>query len=357
MESFWQGKRVLVTGHTGFKGAWLALWLRRLGAEVYGYSLAPPSEPSLFVAARVEDAVTHVHSDLRDAERLEACFAEHRPEVVLHLAAQALVRRGYRRPAETFDTNLMGTVRLLDAVRATPSVRATVVVTSDKCYENREWPWGYRESDRLGGRDPYAASKACAELAVVAYRRSFPPTGGGRGMAVATVRAGNVIGGGDWGEDRLVPDVMRALAAGARPQIRSPAAVRPWQHVLEPLAGYLRLAEKLFGGDDRWADGWNFGPAEHDARPVAWVADRLCATWGEGAGWDGPHQGGGQTGPHEARLLKVDATRAREELGWAPRLGLERALEWVVEWHRAHAAGDDVRAVTEEQVARYQALG
>ena len=354
MDDFWNGRRVLVTGHTGFKGAWLTLWLRRLGAEVCGYSLEPPSDPSLFVEARVGEGIAHVEADLRDAGALAAAFAEHRPEVVLHLAAQSLVRRGYREPAETFDTNVLGTVRLLDAVRESPGVRSVVVVTSDKCYENREWAWGYREDDALGGRDPYAASKACAELVTTAYRRSYLPGDGGRPVAVATARAGNVIGGGDWGEDRLVPDVVAALAAGREPQIRSPHAVRPWQHVLEPLAGYLLLARRLLEEGERWAGGWNFGPGEGDARPVSWIADRLCATWGEGAAW--ASTGAAAGAPHEAGLLRLDASRARGELGWAPRLPLEASVDWVVEWHRAHAGGADPRAVTESQIQRYADL-
>lgn len=352
MASFWRGKRVLVTGHTGFKGGWLAVWLRRLGAEVAGYALPPPTEPNLYEAARVGEGIAHVEGDLRDAERLGAAFAAHRPEVVFHLAAQALVRRGYRDPVETFDTNVLGTVRLLEAVRARPEVRAVVAVTSDKCYHNREWEWGYREGDRLGGRDPYAASKACAELVADAYRASFLPGDGGRAVALATARAGNVIGGGDWGEDRLVPDVLTALAAGRRPRIRSPRAVRPWQHVLEPLAGYLRLAERLWEDGDAFASGWNFGPAEDDAREVAWLVDRLCAAWGGEAGWKRDPE----SGPHEATHLRLDPARARARLGWSPRLPLATALDWVVEWHRAHAAGGDVRALTEAQISRYEAL-
>lgn len=345
---------MLVTGHTGFKGGWLSLWLRRLGAEVSGYALAPPPGPSLFAAARVEEGMTHVEGDLRDPERLAASLAAERPEVVFHLAAQALVRRGYREPVETFDTNVMGTVRLLEALRACPSVRAVVVVTSDKCYDNREWHWGYRESDPLGGRDPYAASKACAELVTAAYRASFlaADAGGETAVALATARSGNVLGGGDWGEDRLVPDVLAALAAGEQPLIRSPRAVRPWQHVLEPLAGYLRLAEGLWRDGERFAGAWNFGPADVDARPVSWLVDRLCALWGEGAGW----RQDADAGPHEATFLKLDASRARAELGWAPRLPLAEALAWVVEWHRTHAAGGDVQRLCAAQIDRYERL-
>ena len=352
MPSFWQGKRVLITGHTGFKGGWLAVWLRRLGAEVAGYALPPEGEPSLFAAARVGEGIVHVEGDLRNGGRLGRAFSDHRPEVVFHLAAQALVRRGYRDPDGTFDVNVLGTLRLLEAVRERPEVRSVVVVTSDKCYDNREWEWPYREGDALGGRDPYAASKACAELVTAAYRASFLPGRGDRRVAVASARSGNVVGGGDWAEDRLVPDLLAALAAGRPARIRSPEAVRPWQHVLEPLAGYLLLAERLWSDGEQFAGAWNFGPDERDARPVAWLADRLCAAWGGGAGWERDPE----SGPHEAHLLRLDASRARARLGWAPRLRLAEALEWVVEWHRAHAAGGDVRAVTEEQLERYAAL-
>jgi CDP-glucose 4,6-dehydratase len=358
VSSFWQGKRVLVTGHTGFKGGWLAIWLRRMGAEVAGYALPPEGDPNLFAAARVGEGIAHVEGDLRDGERLAAAFAAHRPEVVFHLAAQSLVRRGYREPVETFDVNVLGTARLLEAVRGCPDTRAVVVVTTDKCYDNREWEWGYRETDALGGRDPYAASKACAELVTSAYRASYLPGDGDRAVAVATARAGNVIGGGDWAEDRLVPDLLAAFAAGRPALVRSPDAVRPWQHVLDPLAGYLALAERLWTGGAGFAEGWNFGPDERDARPVAWVADRLAAAWGGGASWERDPQ----PGPHEATWLRLDASRARERLGWRPRLALGEALDWVVEWHRAWhrsrgAAGADARAATEEQIERYLARG
>lgn len=352
MPSFWQGKRVLITGHTGFKGGWLAIWLRRLGARVAGYALPPEGPSSLFTAARVGEGIAHVEGDLRDAECLRGAFAAHRPEVVFHLAAQSLVRRGYREPVATFEVNVVGTANVLEAVRDRPEVRAVVVATSDKCYDNREWEWGYRESDRLGGRDPYSASKAAAELVTAAYRASFLPGDGGRDVAVATVRSGNVIGGGDWAPDRLVPDILAALDAGRPARIRSPAALRPWQHVLEPLTGYLLLAERLWRDGEEFAGAWNFGPEAAEARTVAWIADRLCAAWGSPAGWE-PDPG---RGPHEAALLRLDAARARSRLGWTPRLPLDDAIEWVVEWHRAHAGGGDVRSVTEEQIGRHEAL-
>jgi CDP-glucose 4,6-dehydratase len=348
---------VLVTGHTGFKGAWLALWLERLGAEVTGYALAPPTDPNLFTLARVAEGIHSVEADLRDGDRLAAVFAERRPEVVLHLAAQALVRRGYADPVETFDTNVLGTVRLLEAVRTTPSVAAVVVVTSDKCYEDRNWHWGYREADRLGGRDPYSASKACTELVTAAYRASFfagAPGGEGGPPAVATARAGNVVGGGDWGEDRLVPDVVASLAGERELALRYPDAVRPWQHVLDPLHGYLLLAERLAGdGGAELATGWNFGPAAEEAQPVRWVVERLQALWRDEPGWRADLR----QNPHEAAYLRLDAGRARSLLGWRPRVPLPTALEWVVEWHRAHADGGDLRALTGEQIGRFEALG
>lgn len=347
----WRGRRVLVTGHTGFKGSWLALWLKQLGAGVAGYALEPPSEPSLFVEARVGELVEDVRGDLADGGRLGETVSRCEPEVVFHLAAQALVRRGYEAPLETFETNALGTARVLEALRVAPSVRAVVVVTTDKCYDNREWAWGYRESDRLGGRDPYSASKACAELVTTAYRESFLAAGE-RPVGVATARAGNVLGGGDWGRDRLLPDLLRALAEGNCPLIRNPGAVRPWQHVLDPLAGYLALAEALLAEPAAFSAAWNFGPGDADARPVAWMADRVCELWGDGAAWErdrGDH-------PHEATSLRLDASLARSRLGWSPRIPLGKALEWVVEWHRLHLAGGDVRALSREQIDRYADL-
>ncbi|MBV9772383.1 MAG: CDP-glucose 4,6-dehydratase [Gemmatimonadetes bacterium] len=349
--SFWAGKRVLVTGHTGFKGSWLALWLQALGAEVTGYSLAPPSTPSLFQLADVAGGMKSVEGDVRDLERLAATVRSEEPEVVVHMAAQSLVRQSYSDPVETYATNVMGTVHLLEAVRRTPSVRAALVVTSDKCYENREWVWGYRENEPMGGFDPYSNSKGCAELVTSAYRSSFfRPGGSTAATAVASARAGNVIGGGDWAADRLIPDMLRAFLAGEPVRIRNPHAIRPWQHVLEPLAGYLRLAERLCEGGGDYAEGWNFGADDRESRPVSWIVERLTALWGEGARWEldaGEH-------PHEAHYLKLDCSKARERLGWTPRLPLEAALEWIVEWYRAYRSGDDVRGITEAQISRYQ---
>ncbi len=354
--SFWKGKRVLVTGHTGFKGSWLSLWLQRLGAEVTGYSLEPPTEPSLFEVARVADGMHSVIGDIRDFPTLREVVRDRRPEIVFHMAAQALVRPSYRDPIETYASNVMGTVNLLEAVRqAEGVVRAVVNVTSDKCYQNNEWVWGYREIDRLGGHDPYSNSKACAELVTAAFRDSFfdPADYSRHGVALASVRAGNVIGGGDWAEDRLIPDIMRAILAGEPVRIRNPHAIRPWQHVLEPLAGYLRLAERLCHEGPAFAEAWNFGPDDSSARPVSWIVEHLTRLWDGEARWEvdgGDH-------PHEAHYLKLDCSKARDRLGIVPRLDLATALEWIVEWNQAWLDGKDMRGVTEQQIDRYVARG
>jgi CDP-glucose 4,6-dehydratase len=346
-EARWQGRRVFLTGHTGFKGAWLALWLSEMGAEVTGYSLPAPTDPSLFEQARVAEAVRHIEGDVRDLAALEVAMAEARPEVVFHLAAQPLVRYSYAEPVETYATNVMGTVHLLDACRRVKDVKAVVCITSDKCYENREWIWPYRENDPMGGHDPYSSSKGAAEIVVSAYRRSFFEEGPG----IASVRAGNVIGGGDWALDRLVPDIVRAAIAGERPLIRAPKSVRPWQHVLEALRGYLMIAERLLGGDRSAASAWNFGPADDDTRPVDWIVDKLLGYWGA-PGWDKPE--GPQ--PHEAKLLKLDCSKARSELGWRPNLSLDGTLRMIAEWHRAVADGADPRTVSLDQLRTYRDL-
>jgi CDP-glucose 4,6-dehydratase len=346
---FWRGKRVFVTGHTGFKGAWLCAWLDRMGALVSGLALPCDTEPSLCRLLGLERRVASLHADIRDGVLLRQALTGFAPDIVLHLAAQALVRRSYRDPAGTMATNVMGTVNLLEAVRHTPSVRAVVVVTSDKCYENRERPLPYRETDALGGADPYSASKAGAELVAAAWRQSFFADGS---VALATARAGNVIGGGDWAEDRLIPDCIAALAAGRPIEIRNPDATRPWQHVLDPLSGYLGLAERLFISGAAFARPWNFGPATDDVRPVGQIADAVIARWGGDARWIAA----GTSGPHEAGLLAVDASLARAELGWSPRLGLDQALSWTVDWYRRHHEGEPADRLVEAQLDAYEAL-
>ncbi|MTW35086.1 CDP-glucose 4,6-dehydratase [Pseudoduganella danionis] len=349
--AFWQGKRVFLTGHTGFKGSWLSLWLQQMGAHVTGYALAPPSQPSLFEAARVADGMTSVIGDICDGAALRAAMAAARPDIVIHMAAQALVRYSYSHPVETYATNVMGLVNLFEAVRQTPGIRAVLNVTSDKCYENKEWDWGYRENEAFGGYDPYSNSKACAELVTSAYRNSYfhPDQYASHGVALASARAGNVIGGGDWAADRLIPDMLRAISAGQPVRIRSPHAIRPWQHVLEPLSGYLTLAEQLYQHGAAYAEGFNFGPHEQDARPVQWIIKRLCASWGPQARWelDSAPQ------PHEAHYLKLDCAKARARLHWQARWQLGQTIDMIVAWHQAHARGEDMRAVTLAQIDTY----
>jgi CDP-glucose 4,6-dehydratase len=361
-ERFWAGRRVLVTGHTGFKGGWLCLWLERLAAEVTGFALEAPTRPSLFDEADVARGMASVTGDVRDAATVLEAFGNARPEIVFHMAAQSLVRPSYERPVETYATNVMGTVHVLEAIRRTAGVRAAVIVTSDKCYqltEGGDRSAGYREGEPLGGHDPYASSKGAAELVTAAYRSSFfnPPastTGQAKGgTAVGSARAGNAIGGGDWATDRLVPDIMRAVISGEAVRIRSPEAIRPWQHVLEPLSGYLALAERLYRDGTAYAESWNFGPADADARSVRWIVERLTGLWGEGARWEADRE----QQPHEAASLTVDSAKATARLGWRPRWSLERALQSVVEWHKQRGAGADMRALTLEQIAQYAGSG
>lgn len=347
----WHGRRVFVTGHTGFKGSWLSLWLHQLGASVTGFALPPPTNPSLFDGANISELITSIEGDIRDIDAVSAAMAKAQPEVVFHLAAQPLVRASYENPVETYATNVMGTVHLLEAARNTKSARAFVCITTDKCYENREWVWPYREADPMGGHDPYSSSKGCAELVVSAYRRSFFNEDGS--LALASVRAGNVIGGGDYAVDRLIPDLIRSFLKQETPVIRSPKAVRPWQHVLEALGGYLLIAERLLDGSPNVADAWNFGPADDDAQPVDWIVSRMRHVWGDGAHAPTPFLG--QT-PHEAGLLRLDISKARAQLGWRPALRLIDALDWIVEWHKAVESGAHPREVTSEQIARYSAL-
>jgi CDP-glucose 4,6-dehydratase len=351
MGNFWHGKKVFLTGHTGFKGSWLCLWLNSLGAEVTGYALEPPTNPSLYELAHVGESVTSIIADVRNLERLKAEMASSAPDIVIHMAAQPLVRDSYTIPVETYAINVMGTVHLLEAVRSCSSVKAVVNVTTDKVYENREWAWGYRENEPFGGYDPYSNSKGCSELVTAAYRSSYfnPRDFERHGVAVATARAGNVIGGGDWATDRLIPDVIRSLLAGESVRIRNPHAIRPWQHVLEPLSGYLLLAQKLYEDGAHYAEGWNFGPPDSDARPVEWIVQRFCSGWGEGARYDidsGDH-------PHEAHFLKLDCSKVKSVLGWSPRWRLDEAIDTIIEWTRACRDNRDLREVCMKQIKKY----
>ena len=351
-KAFWQGKKVFLTGHTGFKGSWLALWLQDMGAEVTGYSLPAPTEPSLFLLAKVADNMSHTIGDIRDAQNLKRAIGEVKPEIVMHLAAQPLVRYSYREPVETYETNVMGTLHLLEAIRNVGSVRACVLITTDKCYENREWDWGYREIDPMGGFDPYSSSKGCMELLSASYRNSyFPPHKYNEHQtAIATARAGNVIGGGDWAEDRLIPDMINAFINRQPAIIRNPNATRPWQHVLEPLSGYLELAQKLYEQGMQFAEAWNFGPDLHDAKPVSWIAKELSRLWEENAQW----QTDSNEHPHEAHYLKLDCSKAYARLNWRPRWTLQQALANITEWHKAHENGADMHELTLQQIHQYQ---
>lgn len=349
---FWKDKKVLLTGHTGFKGSWLSLWLQFLGAKVTGYALCPTSTPCIFEAANVTRGMKSIIGDIRDGKGLEDCLSEHLPEIVIHLAAQPLVRQSYADPVETYSTNVMGTVNLLEAVRRTSSVRAVVIVTSDKCYENKEWEWGYRETEPMGGVDPYSSSKGCAELITAAYRNSFFNLKDytKHHVAIATARAGNVIGGGDWAQDRLVPDILSAFENVRPARIRFPLSTRPWQHVLEALAGYMLLAEKLHMDGPAYADAWNFGPDDDDSRKVQWIADQFSKRWGEGAKWIEAASG---SYPHEAIQLKLDSSRAKLALGWKPKWSLDQAIENIVMWHKAYIAGSDMNVISIGMIEEY----
>ncbi len=345
--NFWRGKRVFLTGHTGFKGSWLSLWLQSLGAEVLGLALEPPTNPNLFTEARVGDGMSSSIGDIRDYETVRRVMATFKPEIVIHMAAQPLVRLSYSEPVATYATNVMGTVHVLEAARNTDSVRAIVNVTTDKCYENKEWVWGYREDEPMGGYDPYSSSKGCSELVTSAYRRSFLQK---KGIALASARAGNVIGGGDWAQDRLIPDILSAFEKSHPVIIRNPHSTRPWQHVLEPLSGYLALAAHLFGesGQD-YAEGWNFGPHEEDARPVQWIVEHLVNSWGKGATW----QLDGGEHPHEANYLKLDISKAKGCLGWTPSWPLGTALEKITTWHHAWLDQQDMQQLCQAQIAEF----
>ena len=347
MSEFWNGKKVLITGHTGFKGSWLTFWLKTLGAEVCGYALAPEGSPNLFENLDLAKQINSYVGDVRDLPQFEKTLQDFQPEIVFHLAAQSLVRRSYRQPVDTYTTNVIGTVNVLDAVRRAGNVKSVVIITTDKVYENNEWHWAYRENERLGGFDPYSNSKACAELAAAAYRNSFFDDSE---TLIATARAGNVIGGGDWSEDRLLPDVFRSLIFGDNLEIRNPYSVRPWQHALEPLAGYMKLAEKLHAGEKKFAEAWNFGPSEEDSKPVGWILEKIKQIWNESVNWkiDEGEQ------PHEARLLKLDSTKAKHELNWLPKLNLDEAVKLTAEWYRGFKDKKNLTALTREQIKFYE---
>jgi CDP-glucose 4,6-dehydratase len=348
----YKGKKVFVTGHTGFKGSWLCLLLHRLGAEIYGYALTPPTQPSLYEVAGIGDLVTSRIADIRDYQTLFKVLSEVQPELVIHMAAQPLVRDSYKNPIDTYSINVMGTVNLLEAVRHIKSVRVVINVTTDKCYENREWLWGYRENEPMGGYDPYSNSKGCSELVTSSFRNSFfNPLNYGKThqVALASARAGNVIGGGDWAEDRLIPDFIRAINRGEKVKIRSPYAIRPWQHVLEPLSGYLHLGAKLLTDGCPYAEGWNFGPNDADAQPVARIIDRICTLWGENASYEiDTHPQ-----PHEAAYLKLDCSQAKTRLGWHPRWNIETALHKIVDWTKACNREENMRRLCEQQIEEY----
>ncbi|MFO7606134.1 MAG: CDP-glucose 4,6-dehydratase [Desulfurivibrionaceae bacterium] len=353
---FWQGKKVLITGHTGFKGSWLSLWLQQLGAHVIGVSLDPPTIPNLFQQARIGEDMVSLHADIRDGQALKKIFHDYQPEILFHLAAQPLVRYSYREPVETYETNVMGTMHVLEAIRSVGigTIRAAVMVTTDKCYENREWDWGYRENEAMGGYDPYSSSKGAAELLIASYRNSFfsPASYNDHMTAVASARAGNVIGGGDWAEDRLIPDILRAFQKDETVHIRTPHAIRPWQHVLEPLSGYLNLAERLYTDGVEFAEPWNFGPLEEDAKPVKWIVEQMANLWGENATWQidvGDY-------PHEAHYLKLDCSKAHARLGWWPKWPLETALGKIIDWHQSHMHKTDSRQSCLQQIDEYTKL-
>ncbi|HEX9666456.1 MAG TPA: CDP-glucose 4,6-dehydratase [Thermodesulfobacteriota bacterium] len=354
-QRFWKDKNVLVTGHTGFKGSWLSLWLQSLDANVLGYALPPPTQPSLFEIARVAKGMTSIVGDIRDLEHLKKVFTKYEPEIIIHMAAKSLVRYSYINPVETYATNVMGTVNVLESVRQSDSVRVVVCITSDKCYENKEWHWGYRENEPMGGHDPYSSSKGCAELVIAAYRNSYFPAEEDRDhrVALASTRAGNVIGGGDWASDRLIPDIMKALMDKRPVIIRNPNSIRPWQYVLEPLRGYLVLAEHLWNLGPQFSQSWNFGPNDEEVRSVAWIVDYLINQWKGNARWelDGAHH------PHEDNYLKLDCSKAKSLLHWSPRLSISTALDWIAEWYRGYQNHNNMRSLTEAQINRYENYG
>ena len=346
---FWQGKRVFITGHTGFKGSWLSLWLIKMGAEVRGFALEPPTSPSLFAVAELDKLMSSEVGDIRNLDELTKSMTEFNPDILIHMAAQSLVRLSYSEPITTYATNVMGTVHVLEAARKCSKLRAVVNITTDKCYENREWEWGYRENEPMGGHDPYSNSKGCAELVTSAYRKSFFTAI--NSPALASARAGNVIGGGDWATDRLIPDILRAFETSQAVIVRNPQATRPWQHVLEPLSGYLILSQALWNNGHSYAEGWNFGPKDEDAKPVEWILNKMMGAWGEGASW----QLDTDAHPHEAKYLKLDISKAHSRLHWSPTWGLEKTLANIVAWHRAWLANENMNDYCLNEIENYVA--
>jgi len=345
-KGFWKGRRVFVTGHTGFKGSWLCLWLHELGAQVKGFALEPPTTPSLFNEARVAELVESEIGDIRDLQRVTQSVHDFQPDILIHMAAQPLVRYSYDAPIETYAVNVLGTAHVLEAAKTCGSIKSVVSVTTDKCYENKEWVWAYRENEPMGGHDPYSSSKGCAELVTASYRRSFYEQ---KGIGLASARAGNVVGGGDWALDRLIPDILRAFEKDQPVVIRSPNAVRPWQHVLEPLSGYLSLAQRLFESPGDFAEGWNFGPNEEDAKPVSWILDRMVDAW-PGSSW---RLDQATNNPHEANYLKLDISKAKSKLDWQPTWDLKHTLENIVKWHRAWLSSDDMQAFSKNEINEF----
>ncbi|MCK5541074.1 MAG: CDP-glucose 4,6-dehydratase [Desulfobacterales bacterium] len=352
-QKFWKGKSVFITGHNGFKGSWLSVWLHRMGANVTGYSIAPPTIPNLFELTSIDNDITTINNDIRDYSLVEKAIRINKPEIVFHLAAQPLVSRSYIDPIETYSTNIMGTVNILEAIRKIDCVKVVINVTSDKCYDNKEWVWGYRENDPMGGYDPYSSSKGCSELVTSAYLNSFfnPEKYETHGVAIASVRAGNVIGGGDFGEDRLVPDIVRAFSMDESVIIRQPNSIRPWQHVLEPLSGYLLLAQKLYNGGAKYSGAWNFGPSEDCVKTVSWIVETIANNWGQNAKWMIDNE----NHFHEAQLLKLDCSKARNLLGWKAIFNIKKTLELTVDWYRIYCSNPNLlREKTEKQIAEYE---
>lgn len=346
-DSFWKNKKVFLTGHTGFKGSWLSLWLQSMGALVKGYALDPPTSPSLFVEANVNENMESEIGDIRDLETLQKSMKSFNPDILIHMAAQPLVRLSYVEPVDTYTTNVIGTVNVLEAARYCKNLKSIVSVTTDKCYENKEWPWGYRENEPMGGHDPYSSSKGCAELVTSAYRNSFFNS---KGTAnIASARAGNVIGGGDWADDRLVPDILKAFEKSQPVIIRNPLSTRPWQHVLEPLSGYLVLAEHLYIYGGKYGEAWNFGPKEEDCKPVNWILDKMVSSWGNGARWELDEN----SNPHEAGFLKLDCSKAASKLNWVPKWDLEHTLNLIVKWHQNWKLGNNIKELCLQEIVSY----